>query len=168
MDVTTITAALDLSKTLLGLARGAASAAVDHALKDKLIDIQQGILDVQAKLGDAQAERLDLLNEVAELREKLRAAEATQVALDAYELCQLAEGKYLYKSRADAGHSVEHYACPSCHNRGRVSILQGHRTGSQQTHYICSDAECRFSLYVGPSDPIQRRRAASPYVPRGW
>ena len=158
MDLTTIAAAQTSIKALFGLAKVATAATVDHKLKARLIDIQAGILDAQAKLGDAQAERLDLLHLVAELREKVRVHESAGDALAAYQLHEIDTGKFLYKFISDAINTVDHFACPSCHNAGRVTVLQSNKTGSQQTFYACKT--CQFSMYVGKSDP------RPPIIPR--
>lgn len=147
MDLTTIAAAQSSIKALFGLAKVATAATVDHELKARLIDIQAGILDAQAKLGDAQAERLDLLHLVAELREKVRVFESARDALAAYQLHEIEEGKFLYKFIPDSINSVDHFACPSCHNGGKVTVLQATKTGSRQTAYVCKT--CKFVMYVG-------------------
>lgn len=155
MDLTTIAAAQTSIKALFGLARVATAATVDHELKARLIDIQAGILDAQAKLGDAQAERLDLLHQVAELREKVRVHENAVAALSAYTLHEIGKGKFLYKFISFQPNAVDHFACPTCHNAGKVTVLQSSKTGAQQTHYGCQT--CKFSMYVGPSDPPRPR-----------
>lgn len=151
MDISTIAAAQTSIKALVGLAKIATAATVDHELKARLIDIQAGILDAQAKLGDAQAERLDLLDLVAELRAKIRVHETASAALASYQLHEIDTGKYLYKFISDAINPVEHFACPTCHNGGKVTVLQSNKSGSQQIFYVCKT--CQFSIYVGKSDP---------------
>lgn len=173
MDMTSLAAALESLKIVAGVARATAGAAVDHQMKDKLIEIQQGILDVQAKLADATEERLDLLHQVAELRHKVREFESTKAALDAYELCKLEDGQYLYRARADAGHAVEHYACPSCFEAGKISVLQTKKTGAAQTLFKCVAPDCKYQTYVGPSDPrdppVAAGRIRGRMFPReGW
>ncbi len=152
MDMTTIAAAQESIKALSALVRGATSAAIDHGMKAKLIDIQSAILDTQAKLGDAQAERIDLLQQVGELQAKLRGLEKAKAALDDYALHEIDAGKFLYKPRqGTVDSSIEHYACPACHNEGHLSILQATKTGAAQVFYQCH--KCKFALRVGPSDP---------------
>ncbi|WP_143435783.1 hypothetical protein [Hydrogenophaga sp. IBVHS2] len=121
-------------------------------MKDKLIDIQQGILDVQSKLADATEERLNLLGELAELKQKMRDLEASQAALDSYELHAVAPGQFLYKSKPES-HEVDHYACPQCFGSGKVNVLQSKKTGREQISYSCFTPSCRFQMAVGPNDP---------------
>lgn len=151
MDITTLAAAQQSVKALFGLAKIATAATVDHELKARLIEIQSGILDAQAKLGDAQAERLVLLDELGELREKLRRHESAQAALGDYKLNEVEPGKYLYKYTGESQGDVAHFACPPCHNSGAISVLQTSQTGTRQSIYRCS--KCKFHIYVGPSDP---------------
>lgn len=153
MDMTSLAAALESLKIVAGVAKATTGAAVDHQIKERLIEIQQGILDVQVQLADATEERLELLHQVAELRRRLGDFEAAKAALDDYEMHEIAEGRYLYKSRPDAGHTVTHFVCPSCYNAGKISVLQATKTGKEQTRYNCVAAGCSFKMYVGPSDP---------------
>lgn len=166
MDMTTLAAAQTSIKALYTLAKGATSAAVDHELKARMIQIQSGILDAQDKLGDAQAERIDLLHQVAELREKVRQLEGDQAKLAAYSLYAVEPGKYLYKFNEEQPDAVPHYACPTCFGSGKVTVLQSKKTGTHQIYYYCGT--CQFGLHVGPSDPplsIRQLRTASP---RNW
>lgn len=162
MDITTITAAQASIKALMGLAKGATAAVVDSQLKDRLIDIQSGILDVQAKLGDAQAERLKLLGQVAELKEKIRVLERARDVLNDYQLHEVGPGRFLYKYLKGAPDHVEHFACPTCYDGGKITVLQSPKTGSQQTTYICKT--CRFSLAVGASDPLPSVRRGGSWM----
>ena len=166
MDITTLTGAQQGIKALFGLAKLATSAAVDHVVKDKLIEIQEGILDAQGRLGDAVAERLDLLHENAELREKVRSFEASKAALDEYALEELAPGAFVYRAKLGGTHSLAHHACPTCYSAGRVMILQSNKTGSVQVRHQC--AACGFKLYVGKSDPIPNRPLMGTARPRDW
>ncbi len=154
MDITAIAAAQESIKALSALVKGAASAAIDHSMKGKLIDIQSAILETQAKLGDAQSERIDLLQQVGELQSRLRELENTKSALDSYELCSVGEGKFLFKQKQGGSSGViAHHACPNCHSDGKVSVLQESKTGTRQVRYSCHT--CKFDLYVGPVDPVQ-------------
>lgn len=151
MDMTTLAAAQASIKAVFGLAQGATAAAVDHQLKERLISIQTAILEAQAKLGDAQEERLDLLNQVADLKEKVRGFEQARAALTSYELYEIEQGKFLYKYLGAEG--VAHYACPTCHNGGKVTVLQTSKTGVRETYYSCN--ACGFGLSVGVPDPLR-------------
>lgn len=149
MDMNTLAAAQASINALFTLAKGAIGATVDRQVRDRLIEIQSGILEAQAKLGDAQSERLELLHLVAELREKVRVHENTVAALDSYALHEIEPGKFLYKFIPDERGTVDHFACPTCHNSGKVTVLQTSKHDSQQTLYECRT--CNFVLCVGPS-----------------
>lgn len=153
MDMTTLATAQASIKALFGLAKAATSAAVDHELKARLIEIQSCILEAQERLGDAQADRLALLNEVAELKQTVRAFEEKRAALLVYSLFEIFPGKFLYKFQNGETPAVEHFACPTCYNAGQVTVLQSAKTGVQQTRYDCQT--CKFKLWAGPSDPVR-------------
>lgn len=149
MDMNTLAAAQTSIKALFTLARVATAATVDHQVKDRLIEIQSGILEAQEKLGDAQSERLELLHLVAELREKVRIHETKVAALASYALHEIEPGKFLYKFIPDERGTVDHFACPTCYNSEKVTVLQTSKNDSQQTLYECRT--CCFVLCVGPS-----------------
>lgn len=154
--ITAIAAAQQSFKAVLGIARATTSAVVDHEVKARLIEIQEGILDAQAKLGDAQAERLDLLHQVAELKEEVRAFKAAKAALDGYVMHELQPGLTVFRSRPDAGHALEHYACPRCHSGGNIGVLQHTDQRDGRTRWTCS--VCAFVALTG---------SASRYSPSG-
>jgi hypothetical protein len=160
MDALASLAAAQTSvKAVLGLARGAVTATVDYQLKERLIEIQQAILDIQAKLGDAQAERLNLLGDLADLREKLRAAQAERAALEAYELHEVAPGQHLYKTKD--GHPHEHYACPRCYSAGTIGLIQ-RNPWDGRTRWLCSS--CQFVMFTGTANPRPKTQLRS----SGW
>ena len=121
MDLSLIPAIIESTKVLYGLARGALDATSDNEAKAKLIDVQRAILDIQEKLGNAQAERLDLIHQLAELRGKVREFEGAKAALDKYELFEIEQGKFLYRSKSDGGSEPEHFVCPTCHSKASLS-----------------------------------------------
>ncbi len=146
MDMTNIAAAQASIKALFDLAKGATAAVVDHELKAKLIDIQGAILETQSKLGDAQAERLDLLEQLAELKTTVRKLEDGQSELSGYALVEIARGRFLYQSKE---HQPPHWACPNCRSVNRlISVLQsegGYGDGNE-TRYWCT--ACSFELFI--------------------
>lgn len=137
MDMNTLAAAQTGIKALFTLAKVAAAATVDHQVKDRLIEIQSGIIDAQAQLCDVQAERLELLHLVAELREKVRIHESAVAALASYTLHLIEPGKFVYKWVDDGLGSVPHFACVVCHNAGKVSVLQCHLFNKKPITYQC-------------------------------
>lgn len=158
MDLSLLTAAAESARAAFGLAKGAAAAAVDHEVKAKLIDVQSAILEIQEKLGNAQAERLDLLHQLAELRDKVREFEREKAALEKYELFEIDTGKFVYRSKASEEGGPNHYVCPKCYSEAKVSVLQsGTRMGAPQMK--CSS--CSFVLVVGKAPPDHGVRLAS-------
>jgi hypothetical protein len=168
MDMGAIAGVQAAIKATLELVRAGTNAAVDQKVKQQMIDMQSAVLDIQAKLGDAHGERLALLEEVADLKSRLRDIEATKQFLDMYELHEVDTGKYLYKYKKTGGGMVDHFACPVCHNAGRVSVLQSAKTGEKRTHYVCRAHSCSFQLAVGPADPPQPHRVVSSGYVRNW
>ena len=150
--ITAIAAAQQSFKVVLGIAKATTSAVVDHEMKARLIEIQEGILDAQAKLGDAQAERFDLLHQVAELKDEVRAFKAAKADLDGYVMHELEPGLKVFKSKPEGGHALEHYACPRCHSGGVFGLLQTTDQKNGQTRWNCS--VCTFVALTGTERPM--------------
>lgn len=155
MDLSLLTAAAESARAAFGLAKGAAAAAVDHEVKAKLIDVQSAILEIQEKLGNAQAERLDLLHQLAELRDKVREFEGAKAALDKYELFEINPGNFVYQSKAHEGGEPAHFACPRCYNEGKVALLQAGRGVQGAPLLRCPS--CKFNLVTGAATSPPRR-----------
>ena len=168
MDIASLATALESVKTLSGIAKSTASAIVDHQLKDKLIAIQQGVLDVQAQLINATAERLELLQQISTLRLQLEEFQEDKLKLSRYKLSEIETGKYLYKSTIDAEDQPPHYVCPACYDAGRVRVLQAVKTGALQTRFKCMASDCKFDMYIGPSDPKKPLRVAPATMKVDW
>lgn len=163
MDLSLIPALIESTKAATALAKGAFAAVVDQEAKAKLSDVQSALMEIREKLGDAQEERLALIHQLAELREKVRQFEGAKAALDKYELFQIEQGKFLYRSKSDGGSEPEHFVCPTCHSKGQLVVLQSFiREG--QTTYLCSS--CKFALHVGQRDPSPPERKPRQGHPR--
>jgi hypothetical protein len=168
MDIASLATALESVKTLSGIAKSTANAIVDHQLKDKLIEIQQGVLDVQAQLISATAERLELLQQISALTLRIEELQENKLKLSRYKLSEIETGKFLYKSTIDSEDQPPHYACPACYDAGRVRILQAAKTGALQTRFKCMASDCTFDIYVGPTDPEKPQRVAPATMKVGW
>lgn len=159
--MTSIAAAQQSIKALLGIAKAATGAVVDHEVKSRLIEIQQGILDVQSQLGDAQADRLELMQEVQVLRDKVRDMTAAQYKLDAYKLHELAPGVLVYKSEPG---QLRHFACPRCFAGRTVGILQSTElVDIGRIRWNCS--VCPFEAYTDSGISAMSLRVS--LVPQG-
>jgi hypothetical protein len=142
--VSPLSAAHQSVKALLSVAKTATTKATDPEFRSRLVQIKDEIADAQAKLGDVLVERVELLREVAELRDKLRLASAAQAALAGYTLHAVEPGMFLYKSKAGPGMAVEHYACPRCYSTGLLGVMQATREPNGATRWNCS--VCSFVL----------------------
>lgn len=159
IDVSLLAPAFGSAKAALGLVRGATAAAVDHGVKDKLIEIQSAILDIQEKLGDAQAERLDLLHQLDELKRKVRDFEEAKAALDKYELFEVRKGNFIYQLKVPDGAEPTHYVCPKCYSEGKIGLLQAGSSPNGATLLKC--CVCNFSLRTGQPDQSGQSAAVS-------
>lgn len=163
MPIAEIAAAQASIKALYGMVSGLAGAAVDHEFKTRLIAIQAAILDTQAKLGDAQSERIALLEELSDTKQRLREATEQAAALAEYDLVSLEPGKVVYKSKINS--AVEDYACPACYANKKIGHLQQSAYANRQTGWHCSS--CSFNLTTGGTgdsgyDASARRRSYQP------
>jgi hypothetical protein len=120
----------------------------DHKTKEAIAGLQNGILDLQAKVYAAQAKYQELADAKREAEEKLRAIEKWESEAARYQLTELAPGILVYALRTDQlrGEPI-HYICPHCFERKQKSILQ--RPSTDHTNYVCH--ECKFDAHPTPA-----------------
>ena len=99
--------AADITKGLIALDK-----AVD--VKQKAIELQGIILDVQQSLFVAHTQQSDLLEQVSRLRAKVEEVEAWRSVEAQYQLTALDPGKFVSVSIAPTHPTPMHWLCPSC------------------------------------------------------
>lgn len=146
-----IFAGIGALKTAFDMAKGLKE--LDDAAKRNtaVIDLQQTILT-------AQQAQMDLLNEISELKDKLKAVDDKRRDLNRYEMVDVrGDGKIAYRLREDlANGEPPHLACPVCFKKGEVSILQFRLQSEGQDWYDCFS--CKTGLKFGTRVPTQRNR----------
>jgi hypothetical protein len=116
----------------------------DLKSKEAIAGLQNGVLDLQAKVYAAQAKYQELADAKREMEEKLRAFEKWDSEATRYKLTALAPGILVYELKADQSHGEpEHYICPHCFERKQKSIL--HRPSTSHSSYVCH--ECKFKAH---------------------
>jgi len=131
-------------------------AALDIAkgLKDisDAVSRNQAIIDLQQTILDAQRSQLELLNEVTELKERVRATENKRVELARYEMVDVKNsGEFAYRLKAtEAGGRPQHLVCPTCFEKGNISTLHAEGSSNGQDWYVCRacDKSISFGRYV--------------------
>lgn len=124
------------------------AATVDQKLKDKQIDIQEAILEVQSRLGDALADRLELLDKLGKAQQRVRELEAEVETLAGYELVEVSPGiRYWRKVGAVDGP----LACPKCYAKRRLGLVQTEAWGEGSTRYRCSSCDYIEFIEHGPT-----------------
>lgn len=147
VDVVSMAGVIDAFKALTSITKATADAIADEKQREKLYEIRQGLMDLQARVLDDQMARMGLLAEIDRLKKELAAEQEKKAALDEYELVELDRGRFVYRSRTLR---PPHYACPNCRSvHGLVGILQvesGYGYGGGETRYRCT--ACKFELFV--------------------
>jgi hypothetical protein len=144
MMIPEFTAAFALVGQAIKTARNVVETTSDLKSKEALASLQDGILDLQAKVYDAQAKYQGLADAKREAEEKLRASEKWETEAARYQLAELAPGISVYVVKTDQLHGEHvHYICPHCFQRKQKSILQ--RPSIDHSNYVCH--ECKFDAH---------------------
>lgn len=147
MDVVAIGGVIEAVKTLAGMAKTTAEAVVDEKQREKLYEIRQGLMELQARVLDDQLTRMELVAELERTRNELSELKAQKANLDAYSLTEVAPGRFVFRA---ANKEPSHFACPNCRGtHGRISVLQvasGYGYDGADTRYWCT--ACSFELFV--------------------
>ena len=123
----------------------------DLKSKQAIAGLQNGILDLQAKVFAAQVKYQELADEKRETEQKLRALENWESEAARYRLTALVPGILVYEMKPDQSRGEpSHYICPQCFERKRKSIL--HHPSADDSNYFCH--ECRFNIDPEPPAPM--------------
>lgn len=147
MDMTAVGGVIGTVKTLAGMTKAMADAIGDEKHREKLYEIRQGLMDLQARVLDDQMSRMALVAELDSVKQELAAHKAKKAALDEYELVEIARGRLVYRSKTT---EPRHFACPNCRSVhqlvGLLQVESGYGTDGRETMYKCT--ACTFQLFV--------------------
>ncbi len=140
--VTSLRAATDISKAMLGL-RDAAM------IQTKVIELQGIILSAQQSALSAQSDQFTALERIRELEKQLTDLEAWDTEKERYELKEVYPGAFarVLKPTAHAG-EPPHWLCTACYKRGQKAILQDHGRSPEKIETIYQCPECKNSIRV--------------------
>jgi hypothetical protein len=152
MPLGEITAALSAIKGTYEIAKG---------LKDidDQVRLNSAVLDLQAKIIDAQDLTLASKEKFAALEAELEAYKNWEKTSSQYALRDFGNQTFAYEYQPGAGEVPVHLACPNCFQKKQLSILQlSHDYGSRR-HFTCPGCNNTFALgpYEKPPRPLVRR-----------
>ena len=126
--------------------------------RDKQIEFQSRIIEVQNTLFELQRERTDLISRIAELEREVTSLKAWDAEKERYKLVEVHPGAYAYVIKAECqDDSPEHLLCPTCFERGKKTILQ-FRFNTAGEHRECPS--CKTTIRIAPASwaPTGQRR----------
>jgi len=140
-------AASDVAKTMVGL-RDAS------ALQAKTIELQSMILNAQSSAFAAQDERSALIERIRSLEKQVADLEEQAREKQRYSLKDFGSGTFAYtlKPEASAGEPA-HHVCANCYKEGHIAILQfRYRNTMSQQAFVCQ--RCKVEVALGtPVEP---------------
>lgn len=96
------------------------------------------VIELQGKILSAQEAQFELVKKVEDLEKELATLKAQSSRLSRYELKDLGGSTFAYSLKADkAAGEPHHLACPTCFQKGEISILQHSHMESGQDWYDC-------------------------------
>jgi len=134
--VTSLKAASDIAKALIGLRD-------TSAIQTKVIELQGEILAAQSSALAAQAEQSALLESKRQLEKEVADLKAWDAEKQKYKLVNISAhfdgAAFVYTLKEDAGSpEPRHYLCANCFEDGRKAILQAEvRSPGRVTIFSC-------------------------------
>ena len=144
--VTSLRAALDIAKAMIGL-RDA------EAFRSKSIELQQVIMDALTQGIEAREAYAAQLNRVRALETEVASLKAWDTEKQNYELKKCGEGAVAYMLKPDArGTKPPHWLCPNCYTKGEKSFLSatGAAGGGRGFQYKCGNCGTQTACYHMP------------------
>lgn len=145
IDPTSIGGVLEGLRTAVGLAKTAADAAVDVKVKEAIFQIRETLYELQERALNDQQSRMELMSKLDQVRNELAAERDKKARLAGYQLVQLDQGAFAYRSTSPD--KVMHHACPDCYVKDNVTILQSRPAANGSTLWRCQS--CDWQMYTG-------------------
>ena len=116
--LSSLKAATDIAKTMIGL-RDA------QAMQAKVIELNGQILDAQGSVFAANQERATLIEKVRQLEKQLVDLEAWDAQKDRYQLTDAGDSNFVLILKPEMrGGEPAHYICANCYEQRKKAILQ--------------------------------------------
>lgn len=166
VDMAVITGAVTSLKAAVDIAKTAKDMNDLTAVRGKVIEMQELILQAQSSAVVAQAQVLELLQETTELRAKVSKEVQWRAEAARYKLVDYGDGTFAYELKFESAEGEPaHRLCATCYSKGQKSILQfKHVTPLKQDMYQC--VPCKRELAFGKKTPIEPRPNLS--TPGSW
>jgi hypothetical protein len=133
-----------VAETYMGLNAFKTAFDMAKALKDihNATERDRVVLDLQREILSAQEHQFELIRRVHELEEKVARSDGWNAEKQRYQLTDYGGNTYAYELKAtEAKGDPIHRACPTCFQKGQVSILQFSHRESNQDWYDCPECE---------------------------
>lgn len=140
MDISTINAAYASLRFIRDSLSIALDAKVDEKTRAKIHEAMGQITSLQDGLFQAQQQLFALIQQNEELRKSVASMNSWKIRAATYNLIQAAGGGLVYEFKDNP----KHYACPSCFEQSRISILQDTRT--YERLWDCPVCKASFKL----------------------
>tara|TARA_R110002049_G_scaffold13675_8_gene59412 strand:- start:915 stop:1460 length:546 start_codon:yes stop_codon:yes gene_type:complete len=149
-------------KATKDLATSAIELTTDTKVVDKLNQLVRQIADVQSNLLTSQAQQAELQQAKHDLEQKIRELELElsqrnefRARLARYHRKAVSPGCVLYAPAPDWTNEPEHYICPNCVERNKISMLQLHADNLRLMEYYCPSCE---NIFKGEANPHYEER----------
>jgi hypothetical protein len=118
VDMTAISQGLTSLRALTDLGKAMIDVRDAAAFRDKQIEFQGKIIDVQNALFTIQQERTELAETAEHLEKEIAQLKVWETEKDRYKLIEVGPGTFAYVVSPDAqGDEPEHLLCPTCFQR---------------------------------------------------
>ncbi|TVL96656.1 MAG: hypothetical protein CV087_23470 [Candidatus Brocadia sp. WS118] len=136
---TSLKTATEILKAIMALNKNA-------AINEKIIDLQQIILSLQASASDFHTKYQELVKAKDDIEKKLMDYQNWEVIKSQYKLVQMTSGVFIYVPNENhPSPKPNHYLCTNCYEKMRKSLLQIKKLyGTGYGEYFCP--ECRMGI----------------------
>ncbi len=155
--VTSIKAAVEITKAMIGIRDGA-------MIQSKVIELNATILSAQSSAFEANAAQSALLERVRNLETLIAKLEAWDAEKQRYDLTEIGDGAFAYVVKSSMrGTEPVHCICGQCYQGGYKSILQSTQNLYGSVTLACP--RCKTSVNASedhPNYPFKRQYAERP------
>jgi hypothetical protein len=141
------------TKTAIDIAKSLVTLKGEEAVRSRVFDLTQSLMELQQQLMTAQLEQMELVKRVGELESNLSRVNARTDVESKYQRHAFETGYFAYKLKPEfQGTDPEHYLCSNCFEKGDMVTLQK-GGGMGWKGLRCPRCEKSVSLGAAPLDP---------------
>lgn len=148
-------------KIASGIGKSLIDAKVEGEIKEKVIAINDALLETQQRMFDVQASHAEMVEKLRTLQAQLLTLQSWSQEKERYQLHRTDAGGFLYRLKpTETGTEPEHDICAQCYENNIKSILQSAPMANWYQVLVCHRCNSSVQIKRVPAPSTTARRVS--------